>query len=205
MAATVGAPLAESLRGLAAALRDAQESADDLAIALAEPAGTARLMGWLPLVALALGASLGFDTLRVLVGSPGGLVCLAIGVALIVAARRWNATLVRRAKPDGRIPGLTAELLAIAVSGGVSLERAGAIVTEAIGRPVDESAEAVLSLSRTAGVPAAELCVRPRRSPGTAHASTDGCVLRASRRSCCFRSASASCLPFSFSGSRRCC
>ena len=50
------------LRGLAAALRDAQEAADDVRVALAEPAGTARLMGWLPLVAVGLGAALGFDT-----------------------------------------------------------------------------------------------------------------------------------------------
>ena len=62
VAATVGAPLAECLRGLAVALRDAQEAADDVRVALAEPAGTARLMGWLPLVAVGLGAALGFDT-----------------------------------------------------------------------------------------------------------------------------------------------
>ena len=41
-------------------------------IALAEPAGTARLMGWLPLVAIALGAALGFDTLSVLATNPLG-------------------------------------------------------------------------------------------------------------------------------------
>ena len=91
MATTVGAPLADSLRAIAAALRDAQEAADDVRVALAEPAGTARLMGWLPLVALALGAMLGFDTLRILVGSPLGIACLVAGLALILAAQRWSA------------------------------------------------------------------------------------------------------------------
>ncbi len=162
VATTVGAPLAESLRGLAAALRDAQEAADEVRVALAEPAGTARLMAWLPLVAVGLGAALGFDTISVLVGHPLGLGCLAAGAALILAAHRWNAVLVRRASAGGGIPGHTAELLAIALSGGVSIERATAIVAAAGGATGDTTggegdALAVLALSRSAGVPAVEL------------------------------------------------
>lgn len=162
VATTVGAPLAESLRGLAGALRDAQEAADDVRIALAEPAGTARLMAWLPLVAVALGAALGFDTFGVLVSSPIGLVCLAAGVLLIVVARRWTAALARRAAQDDGIPGLGAELLAIALSGGVSIERATTVVREAVGyqatgEAIAAETDAVLALSRAAGVPAVEL------------------------------------------------
>ena len=41
----VGAPLAESLRALSAALRDAQEAADEVRVALAEPAATAQADG----------------------------------------------------------------------------------------------------------------------------------------------------------------
>lgn len=157
VASTVGAPLADTLRSLAAALRDAQEAADEVRVALAEPAGTARLMGWLPLVAVALGALLGFDTLTVLFGSPIGIACLGAGGALIVAAQRWSAALVRRAAPESAIPGLGAELFAIAMSGGVSLDRAAAVVREATGAGADAATGAVLSLARTAGVPAAEL------------------------------------------------
>ncbi|MDY0910761.1 type II secretion system F family protein [Microbacterium sp. CFBP9034] len=156
VATTVGAPLAESLRGLATALRDAQEAADDVRVALAEPAGTARLMGWLPLVAVGLGAALGFDTFAVLLGQPLGLVCLAAGVALIVGAQRWTAALVRRARMEGGIAGLESELLAIALSGGVSVERAIALV-RAAGVTADPATEGVLALSRSAGVPAVEL------------------------------------------------
>jgi tight adherence protein B len=156
VATTVGAPLAESLRGLAAALRDAQEAADEVKVALAEPAATARLMGWLPLVAVALGGSLGFDTLGVLFGQPLGIAALAAGLALLVAAQRWNAALVRRARAESGIPGLRPELLAIALSGGVSIERARTIVGTADAM-ADAETEAVLALSRTAGVPAVEL------------------------------------------------
>ncbi|MHC2998821.1 pilus assembly protein TadB [Microbacterium sp. HJ5] len=156
VATTVGAPLAESLRGVAAALRDAQEAADDVRVALAEPAGTARLMAWLPLVALGLGAALGFDTFGVLLAQPLGVACLAAGAALIFAARRWTTGLVRRARAESGIPGLGAELLAIALSSGVSIERATAVVAQAGAAP-EESVAPVLRLSRSAGVPAVEL------------------------------------------------
>ena len=177
----MGAPLAESLRALAAALRDAQEAADEVRVALAEPAGTARLMGWLPLVAVRLGAALGFDTLGTLVGSPIGLACLAVGIAFIVAAQRWNAALVRRARDDSGIPGLGAELLAIALSGGVSIERARRLVHDATGRPADAATDAVLALSRTAGVPAVEL-LRASAALARHRARVDG-RLRAARLS----------------------
>lgn len=180
VATTVGAPLAESLRGFAGALRDAQEAADDVRVALAEPAGTARLMGWLPLVAVGLGAALGFDTFGVLLGHPVGLACLAAGIALIVAAGRWSAALVRRARAEGAVAGHGAELLAIALSAGVSIERALAITRQA-GADSDESTDAVLALSRTAGVPAVEL-LRASAAMSRHRARIDG-RLRAARLS----------------------
>lgn len=157
VASTVGAPLAETLRGLAAVLRDESETADQVRIALAEPAGTARLMGWLPLVAIGLGGALGFDTLVVLLTNPIGLLCLAVGAALLIAARRWTTVLVRRARTDDAAAGLGAELLAIALSGGVSLDRARAIVADAGFATTDAETASILALSRSAGVPAVEL------------------------------------------------
>ena len=58
-----------------------------------------RLMGWLPLVAVAARRRARLRHVRhVLLGSPLGLACLAAGAALIVAAQRWSAALVRRAQ-----------------------------------------------------------------------------------------------------------
>ena len=71
-----------------------------------------------------LGVALGFDTFGTLLGNPIGIACLALGGALILGAQRWNAALVRRARPAAGVPGLDAELLAIALSGGVSIDRA---------------------------------------------------------------------------------
>ncbi|WP_243073988.1 type II secretion system F family protein [Microbacterium sp. SS28] len=157
IATTVGAPLSDSLRAIAGALRDAQEAADDARLALAEPAGTARLMAWLPLVAIALGAALGFDTAVTLVTNPLGIACLAAGIALVLVAHRWTAALVRRAAPAPGTPGLAAELLAIAVAGGVSLDRAREVVARSGGPAPDAAVEEVLHLSQRAGIPAIEL------------------------------------------------
>ena len=138
-------------------------------------------MGWLPLVAVALGAMLGFDTLRALVGSPLGIACLVVGLALIIAAQRWSAALVRRAAPESGVPGLGSELFAIALSGGVSLDRAGGVVRDATGAAPDRDTDAVLSLSRTAGVPAVEL-LRAAAALARHRARVDG-RLRAARLS----------------------
>ena len=172
VATTVGAPLADSLRAVAEALRDAHEAADDVRIALAEPAGTARLMLWLPPLGAVLGVALGFDTVGVLFGSVGGAACLLGGLGLIVAARRWTAALVRRAQPPEAVPGLHAELVAVALSGGVSIDRARALVAET-GIPPADGIGDVLELSRTAGVPAVEL-LRAAAAQERQAARTDG-------------------------------
>ncbi len=156
LATTVGAPLADSLRSVAEALRDAHEAADDARIALAEPAGTARLMLWLPPIGVLLGIALGFDTISVLFGSPPGIACLVGGIVLLLVARRWTRALVRRAQPPDAVPGLHAELTAIALSAGVSIDRARAIV-DATGVADVSGTDDVLQLSRAAGVPAVEL------------------------------------------------
>ncbi|QEW03895.1 type II secretion system F family protein [Microbacterium lushaniae] len=181
VATTVGAPLSESLRDVAAALRDGQRTADDVRVALAEPASTARLLGWLPLVAVLLGLALGFDTALVLATTPFGIACLVAGVALMVLAHRWNAALVRRAAAAPGIPGMAAELTAIALAGGSSTDRARELVREATSGAADPDVDEVLALSRAAGVPAVEL-LRSSAWLARHRARTDG-RLRAARLS----------------------
>ncbi|WP_159500893.1 type II secretion system F family protein [Microbacterium sp. 18062] len=197
VAADVGAPLAHGLRAVATALRDADECRDEVRVALAEPASTARLMSWLPLVAVLLGIALGFDTIGVLTTTPAGIACLAVGVLLMVCARRWTARLVRGAGPAPEVAGLTAELIAIALSGGVSVERARRLAAEALPLPspservaddesppgsgAEEEVDRILQLSRSAGVPAAEL-LRAAAAMARQRARTDG-RMRASRLS----------------------
>jgi tight adherence protein B len=159
VATTVGAPLAEVLRMIAETLRDAASAADDVRIALAEPAGTARLLLWMPFAGLLLGFALGFDTVSVVIGHPIGAGCVVAGLLLVGAARAWTARLLRRARPSPGTPGMQAELVAVALSGGASVERALRLVDES---PASHHGDgrrirSVLDLSRAAGVPAAEL------------------------------------------------
>lgn len=161
VAADAGAPLAPSLRDYAASLRDLAQVQRDFAVALAAPVATARVVVALPAVGLLFGLAMGFDTLGVLFGTAPGWVCLALGAGLIAGALAWNRRLVASAQPTDANPGLACELMAIAVSGGGSLERARSLVDRALAecdvRADQKGIDAVLELSRRAGVPAAEL------------------------------------------------
>lgn len=159
IASTVGAPLAEVLRMIAETLRDAASAADDVRVALAEPAGTARLLLWMPFAGLLLGFALGFDTIGVVTRNPLGAACVVAGLLLVLLARFWTTRLLRRARPAPGTPGMRAELVAVALSGGASIERALRLVSESAGAaPGDERRIAsVLELSSAAGVPAVEL------------------------------------------------
>ncbi|SDQ84541.1 type II secretion system F family protein [Microbacterium sp. cf332] len=155
VATTVGAPLARTLRSTADALRDAEQARDDVRVALAEPAATARLVAWLPLVAVVLAVVLGFDVVAA-IGHPVGSACLVAGASLMIAAQVWTRRLVERAQPPGGVPGMSAELLAIALSSGASITRAEAVMASVDVFP-EESDREVLDLSASAGVPAVDL------------------------------------------------
>ncbi len=189
VASAVGAALAEALRSFAHGLRDAAEARDDVTVALADPAATARLMLWLPGVGLLMGVALGFDTVGILFTDPRGIACFAAGLALVVVARVWTAKLIRTAYPEPGLPGIDAELFAIALSGGVSIDaaavhvgRARAAVDPGLGEvqpDVPTAVRDVLDLSRAAGVPAVEL-LRAESASARHRARVDG-RLRASK------------------------
>ncbi len=157
VAADAGAPLAPSLRGFADSLRDLAETQREIEVALAGPAATAKFVVALPLVGVLFGLGLGFDTLGTLFGTVPGALCLVAGVTLMLASRAWNRRLLRGATPSDPTPGLSLELLAVAVAGGASLDRARRAVGTALercGLPTGGGEEGVLELSRRAGVPA---------------------------------------------------
>ena len=159
VATTVGAPLAEVLRSLAETMRDAASGADDVRIALAEPAGTSKLLLWMPLAGLLLGFALGFDTVSAIFTNPIGTACLVAGLLLVLGARMWTRRLLRRAQPDPGTPGMHAELVAVGLSGGASIDRSLQLVDDSPARDrlSAQRTTEVLELSRSAGVPAGEL------------------------------------------------
>jgi tight adherence protein B len=163
VATDAGAPLASTLHDLAGSLRDLARVERELRVALAGPVATARMVMVLPVVGVLFGLALGFDTVGILFTTIPGGACLVVGLALLLGARFWNSRLIRSARPPNSTPGITFDLVAIAVSGGASIPRALDTVERVLvqsglkdgdGRAgLDE----VLTLSRRAGVPAAGL------------------------------------------------
>lgn len=190
VATQAGAPLAACLRELAASLRELGRLHADLAVALAGPAATARMVMFLPMIGLLFGSLMGFNALRMLFLTVPGWLCLVTGAALMFVADRWNRRLVSGARARDPTPGLEFDLTAIAMGGGGSVDRARALVEDAVDRfalhRADVTADIgqVLELSVRAGVPAAELLRaeaeqlrRDARADGQRRAATLGVTL----------------------------
>ncbi|MFJ3786354.1 type II secretion system F family protein [Streptomyces sp. NPDC090093] len=90
-----GAGLAAGLDRLEASLRGHHEQRERLRAELAGAWATVTVLALLPAAGLALGAALGADPLRVLLHTPAGLGCLAVGGALEAAGLWWAARIVR--------------------------------------------------------------------------------------------------------------
>ncbi|MBI5161171.1 MAG: type II secretion system F family protein [Micrococcales bacterium] len=174
IATEAGAPIAPTLARLADVLRGLAQTARAVEVALAGPVASARILVLLPVIGVALGLLLGFDTGRVLFATPPGWVCLAIGLGLLVAGGLWSRGMLRRARRRHPAPGLGEELVAVALAGGLSPDRALASVRAALhdaGLPVElDGASATLQFARSAGAPAGALlrseAEEARRSSG---------------------------------------
>lgn len=164
VAARSGAPLAATLQSFAAGIRRAAALHRELDVAFSGPRSTAKLVGLLPLVALGFGLLLGFDTVHVLAATPIGWACLAGGIGLMIASRRWSRRLLAAAEPHELVPGLLPELVAVAMRSGASVGRARGLVDSVLadqapflaGEALDADAravDAVLALAARAGVP----------------------------------------------------
>ncbi|MFE1228198.1 type II secretion system F family protein [Streptomyces sp. NPDC058745] len=90
-----GAGLAAGLDRLEAALREHRDQRERLRAQLAGAWATVAVLAVLPAVGLALGAAVGADPLGVLLHTPAGLVCLAVGGVLEAAGLWWAARIVR--------------------------------------------------------------------------------------------------------------
>ena len=91
-----GSGLAASVARLASSARTAEDVRVQLEAQLAAPRATARMLGLLPVVGLGFGVLLGADPLGWLLGSPLGLACLIVGVALTLGGTWWTGRIARR-------------------------------------------------------------------------------------------------------------
>ncbi|MGW0790313.1 type II secretion system F family protein [Streptomyces sp. NPDC002911] len=90
-----GAGLAAGLARVESALRGEKRRREELRAQLAGAWSTVAVLALLPVVGLGLGAALGADPLRVLLHSPGGLICLVTGGLLEAVGLFWASRIVR--------------------------------------------------------------------------------------------------------------
>lgn len=97
LAATLGAPLAPVLDRVAESIVADDEVDGERRAALAGPRSTAAVLGWLPLLGVALGVALGADPIGVVLRGGIGTSVAVVGCILVVTGRWWTSRLVRRA------------------------------------------------------------------------------------------------------------
>jgi tight adherence protein B len=93
-----GGMLAAVIEGLAEALRDEQSHRDDIALQLAGPRATARLLAGLPILGLGMAAVLGAKPLSFLFATLPGAMCLTLGIGLDALGLWWTAHLATAAE-----------------------------------------------------------------------------------------------------------
>ncbi|MFI9720719.1 type II secretion system F family protein [Streptomyces sp. NPDC052396] len=96
-----GAGLAAGLERVGAALSAERDQREELAAQLAGTRSTAVMLALLPALALLMGSALGADPLRVLLHTPAGLGCLALGGLLECAGVLWTRRIVQAAGTSG--------------------------------------------------------------------------------------------------------
>jgi tight adherence protein B len=77
-----------------------QRNQQEVQLAFAGPQSTAKLVMWLPVLALVLSQLVGMNPLGAILGSPLGALSVSIGAGLMVAGRFWTKRLLARALPN---------------------------------------------------------------------------------------------------------
>lgn len=96
VSAESGAGLADAAYRLGAAALQRERMRRELAAQMAAPRATAMVLAVLPVVGLVLGSGLGGAPVSWLLGSPIGLMVLALGAVLELAGLMWVRHMVRR-------------------------------------------------------------------------------------------------------------
>lgn len=97
-----GTPLAEILDECAHGVTEVEAADADRRRALAGPAATARLLVWLPVASLLIGAGMGADPIGAMLDGGPAAVAVVAGTGFLLLGRWWIRRLVRAAERSGR-------------------------------------------------------------------------------------------------------
>lgn len=117
-----GAPPAQLLHTCAEALVAAAENVRVARVHLAGPQAATRMVMSLPLLAIGASMVTGYNPLPFLLFTPLGWFLLAVAGGLVWLASRWSARLVRRAQQWDWARGMPAEVMALLLRAGSSVD-----------------------------------------------------------------------------------
>ena len=118
-----GSSLLPALRQLIEQARTENSIQEELASEFVAPQATIRLVGWLPVVAVALAMVSGFDVLASL-KQPVAFISILVGIVLVWVAKRWSHRILHGAmpQPNEHLQALRDFLLAL--SSGLTVRQA---------------------------------------------------------------------------------
>ena len=99
-----GVPLADLISSLARVEAVRENARSAVAVAMAGPRASARLLGWLPVAGLVVSVVVEPRTLAVVATTGLGWGVMAVAAGLMAAGRRWMTTLLRTASAAGEVP-----------------------------------------------------------------------------------------------------
>ena len=124
LSAKLGGPILLALNRIADVFDRQDRNHREVQLAFAGPQATAKLVMWLPVLALVLGQAVGMNPIGAIFHSLLGAISVSLGLGLMVAGRQWTRRLLARAIPDSRDPGAFLDCVLIGLQAGLPLSSA---------------------------------------------------------------------------------
>lgn len=167
LSAKLGGPILLALNRIADVFDRQQRNQRELQLAFSGPQATAKLVMWLPVLALLLGQAVGMNPIGAIFHSLLGALSVSLGLGLMVAGRQWTRRLLARALPASRDPGAFLDCVLIGLQAGLPLSAAQKQAAQdyelAFDAPPDEQnferLENAAELSRSTGAAVGEILI----------------------------------------------
>lgn len=167
LSARLGGPILLALNRVADVFDRQQKNQREVLLAFSGPQATAKLVMWLPVLALLLGQAVGMNPVGAIFQSMLAALSVSLGLGLMVAGRQWTRRLLARALPANRDPGAFLDCVLIGLQAGLPLSAAQNHAVQeyelAFDAPPDkqnfERLENAAQLSRSTGAAVGEILI----------------------------------------------